>query len=121
MATIHWRRGISGLFSDPFDWSTTTVPTAGDDVGIDAAGTYTVTVSASRTIRSLRTVSTATLAVTAGTFTITNGTGTGANAGTISVANGAALAIGSTFDNSGRILLNGTSRNTISSSCPTSR
>jgi hypothetical protein len=112
MATIHWRTGISGAFTTAFDWSTNTVPTAGDDVAIDAAGTYTVTVSASRTIRSLRTVSTATLAVTGGTFTITNGTGTGANPGTISVTNGAALAIGGTFDNSGRILLNGSNRST---------
>jgi phospholipase/lecithinase/hemolysin len=112
MATIHWRTGISGAFTNALDWSTNTVPGAGDDVAIDATGTYTVTVSASRTIRTLKTVSTATLAVTGGTFTITNGTGAGANAGTIRVSNGANLAIGGTFDNSGKVQLNATSSNT---------
>ena len=108
MTTVHWRLGVSGSFNTAFDWSPIGVPTANDDVAISAAGTYTVTVSSNHTIRSLRTVKTATLAVTHGTFVITHGTGTGANAGTISVANGAALEIGGTFDNSGKITLNST-------------
>ena len=105
MPKIHWTHGIDGSFFTAADWSTHTVPGANDDVFIDATGTYTVTVSATHTIRTLETASTATLAITAGKFTITNGTGTGTNAGTISVGNGAALAIGGAFNNSGRVAL----------------
>ncbi len=108
MTTFHWRSGISGSFNTASDWNPVGVPTANDDVAIDAAGTYTVTASSNHTIRSLRTAKTATLAVAHGTLAITHGTGTGANAGTISVGNGAALEIGGTFDNSGRITLNST-------------
>ncbi len=75
MPTTHWKRGISGQFSDAADWSTNTVPNANDAVAIDARGTYTVTVGANATIRSLTTVNTATLAITAGhRLDITNGT-----------------------------------------------
>jgi hypothetical protein len=108
MTTFHWRSGISGSFNTAFDWNPVGVPTANDDVVIDEVGTYTVTVSSNHTIKSIRTVKTATLAVTHGTLAITHGTGTGANAGTISVGNGAALETGGAFDNSGRITLNST-------------
>ena len=66
----------------------------------------TVTSTANETISELNTISTATLAVADGTFTIANGTGAGIQAGTISVANGAALEIAGTFDNSGTLALN---------------
>ena len=69
---------------------------------------YTVTSTANETIAELNTVSTATLAIAGSTFTITNGTGAGVQAGTISVANGATLVITGTFDNSGTIALNST-------------
>jgi phospholipase/lecithinase/hemolysin len=108
MTTIHWRTGISGSFNDAFDWSPIGVPNANDDVVIGVPGTYTVTVSSSHTIRSLTTAKAATLAVTHGTLDISHGTGAGPNAGTISVANGAALEIAGTFDNTGKITLNST-------------
>ncbi len=108
MTTIHWRTGISGSFNNAFDWSPIGVPNANDDVVIGAPGAYIVTVSSSRTIRSLTTAKAATLAVTHGTLDITHGTGTGLNAGTISVGNGAALEIAGTFDNTGKITLNST-------------
>ncbi len=105
MPKIHWKQGSSGQFNTASNWSTNTVPGANDNVFIDATGTYTVTVSTNHTIRTLDMVSTATLAITGGKFTITNGTRTGTNAGTISVGVGAALAIGGAFNNSGRIEL----------------
>jgi hypothetical protein len=88
MPTTHWKRGISGQFGDAANWSTNTVPNANSDVAINARGTYTVTVGANATIRSLTTINTATLAITGGhRLDVTNGTtGTGASAGTISVA-----------------------------------
>ena len=66
----------------------------------------TVTSTANETISELNTITRATLAIAGGTFTITNGTGAGIQAGTISVANGAALEITGTFDNSGTLALN---------------
>jgi phospholipase/lecithinase/hemolysin len=118
MTTVFWKHGISGQFDTAADWSTNTVPTANDDVIIGIPGTYAVTVSTNHVIRSLRTVNTATLAVTGGRFAIAQGTGTGFNAGTISIGNGAALQIGTilrsnvTFRNSGKITLNSTGHST---------
>src|SRR5579872_6054201 len=110
MPTTHWKRGISGQFGDAANWSTNTVPNANSDVAINARGTYTVTVGANATIRSLTTINTATLAITGGhRLDVTNGTtGTGASAGTISVADTGALETGGTFDNTGKITLNST-------------
>ncbi len=112
MATIHWRFPINGLFETGRDWSTGTVPGANDNVAIDALGTYTVTVTASHTIRALSTVSTATLAIASGKLTITGGTGAATSAGTILVEDGAALEIGGTFRNKGRIDLDSTGHTT---------
>ncbi len=110
MTLIHWSRGISGLFTDAADWSTGTVPTAGDDVEIiaRALGPYTVTADGNHTIETLDTGPRVTLAVNSGLFSITDGTGTGASEGTISVADGAALEIGGLFRNTGTISLNST-------------
>ncbi len=110
MANISWKRGIIGQFSDAQDWSSNSVPTPNDNVAINARGTYTVTVSANETIRSLTTISTATLAITGGhRLTVTNGTtGAGASAGTISIADSGALETGGTFQNTGKINLNST-------------
>ncbi len=112
MANIHWRLGISGAFETARDWSTNTIPGANDNVAITAAGTYTVTVKASHTIKSLSTIGTATLAVTSGRLTITGGTGTGANAGAITIGNGAAVETGGTFKNTGKIEIGSTGRTT---------
>ncbi len=112
MTAIHWRFPISGLFSTARDWNPSLVPGALDNVFIDAIGTYTVASSTSHTVRTLATISTATLAVTGGTFTITAGTGAGANAGTIRISDAAVLAIGGTFKNTGKITLNSTGHKT---------
>jgi len=44
MATIQWASGVSGHWETAADWSGGTVPGAGDDVIIDAPGTYGVTI-----------------------------------------------------------------------------
>ncbi len=114
MPITHWKRGVDGQFGVAANWSTNTVPNANSDVAVDARGTYTVTVGANATIRSLTTINTATLAITSGhRLDNTNGTtGTGASAGTISVADAGALEIGGTFRNTGKIALNSTGRAT---------
>ena len=43
MAVISWKTGVSGNWSQPSNWSSNTVPGIGDDVTIDAVGSYTVT------------------------------------------------------------------------------
>jgi hypothetical protein len=110
MTLIYWSRGLSGLFTDAADWSTGTVPSAGDDAEIIARSRspYTVTVDGNHIIETLDTAGEVTLAVNSGTFFIIGGTGTGSNEGTISVADGAALEIGGLFRNTGTISLNST-------------
>src|ERR1700686_1794001 len=44
MAAINWKTGISGNWSQPSNWSSGTVPGGGDNVTINATGTYTVTI-----------------------------------------------------------------------------
>ena len=105
--TDDWTNAVSASWTTTADWSAG-VPTSSDLVVLNAAGTYTVMSTANETIAELNTVSTATLAISSGTFTITNGTGAGVQAGTISVANGATLEVTGTFDNSGTIALNST-------------
>ena len=50
MATISWKTAISDLFSNASDWSTGTVPGAGDDaiLGALTSVSYTVTATAKR-------------------------------------------------------------------------
>jgi hypothetical protein len=103
--TAYWQVG-NGDFNVGTDWSSLVPPTLGVDTRISAAGTYTVTSSADETTNSLVTGKGATLAINASTFTITNGTGTGANAGTIAVTDGATLQVGCTFKNTGTVQLN---------------
>ena len=91
-----WNKAVSANWSTTADWSAG-APTSVDLVALDATGTYTVTSSANETIAELNTVSTATLAIAGGTFTVTNGTGAGVQAGTISIASGATLDLDGTF------------------------
>jgi hypothetical protein len=43
MAAISWKTNISGNWSQASNWSNDTVPGIGDDVTIDAVGSYAVT------------------------------------------------------------------------------
>jgi hypothetical protein len=103
MATIHWRHGVNGDFAVAANWNPATVPGSADTAAIIAVGTYTVGSAVDETVNSLTTIKTATLAVTGGTFTATNGTGIGANAGTIAVGDGADLVLGGVINNAGKI------------------
>ncbi len=52
MAAIFWNPG-SGNWSVASNWSSNTVPNGNDDVTINAAGTYTVTVNGGEEANSL--------------------------------------------------------------------
>ena len=107
--TDHWLNAVTSAWSTTTDWSSPAgAPASVDLVVLDAVGTYTVTTSVNKTIAELNTISTATLAIGAGVFTITNGTGSGVQAGTIDVGSGATLEITGTFDNTGTIAPSGT-------------
>ncbi|MBA3811730.1 MAG: hypothetical protein H0X27_08855, partial [Caulobacteraceae bacterium] len=108
MTKIHWKTATSADFNTAVDWSTGTVPGAGDDAILDASGktAYTVTASTSETVASIQTASTATLSITGGTFSASTGTGSGGNAGTILVGNNTIFSVGGALANSGAINLN---------------
>ncbi len=103
MTTIHWIGGVSNSFNDAGNWSTDTVPGSADTAIIDLAGSYTVVSSVSNAIASLAVIATATLDITAGTFSVTSGTGTGGLAGTVIVGDNSILDLGGTIVNSGTI------------------
>ena len=141
MANIHWTTGVDGFFQNPLSWSSGSVPGAGDNGVIDAPGAYTVVcksgvlgllLGGTQTVGGIQTSSNATVQITADidvldllaggtTLRAINGTGGGANAGTIIVQDAvfivpvlnillggsATLEIGGTFNNTGTIVLNG--------------
>ncbi|MEP6967068.1 MAG: hypothetical protein ABI906_03215, partial [Pseudomonadota bacterium] len=109
MTQIHWLNQVSASFNTAADWSTGTVPGAGDNAFLDAAGStaYTVTASTSETVLSLQLADTATLAITFGTFTSAGFNGS-VNAGTITVSNGATFSTVGPVSNSGTIELGST-------------
>jgi hypothetical protein len=120
MAKVSWTNSGGGDFAIGTNWNTGTVPGSSNTANINAAGTgtYTVISSVNETVLAITTIPTATLDVTAGNFTALAGTGSGANAGNITVENGALLTVGGTVKNSAIISLKGTgflsfSRDTI--------
>jgi serralysin len=102
-AVATWAAGVSGDFATAANWTPAGVPGSGTDVQISPSGTYTVTSTANETVNSLTTPAGATLLISAGTFTISNGTHSGANAGTILVGAGASLVLNGAVANSGLI------------------
>ncbi len=108
MALFTWKTAENGNFDTDANWLSGQIPTAIDDVAIVAAGVYTVTSSANETINSLEMEASATLAVSAGTFAINNGSGTGGLAGTIAIGDAATLSLAGTVTNSGTIKLGST-------------
>ena len=113
MTTTTWINTAGGNFDTAANWSNGVPSSFNDTALITAKGTYTVTVSQADVVGTLQMAKGATLAiqptdsldVTAGT-----GTGKGALAGTINVANGAELDFGTdgdptTFNNTGAINL----------------
>jgi hypothetical protein len=112
MAIVHWINSAGGSWQTGSNWSSGSAPATTDDVIIDAAGTYTVTVTQAVTVNSLQTIATVTVDVTGTSLTLTAGTGTGANAGTIIDDNASTLYVGGTINNSGTIKENSTTSST---------
>jgi hypothetical protein len=106
----YWETPISDLF-DIAKWSGGSTPGANDIIALTIAGTYTVTSNTNHTVLGVTTGANATLSIGHdSTFTATEGTATGANAGTITILDGSTLQIGGIVDNTGLINLsaNGT-------------
>ncbi len=114
MAQIHWLTAVSAPFTTAADWTGGVVPGPGDDAILDATGgPYTVfSKAASQVVNSVQLTAGATLSVASNkTFTITNGTGSGANDGIIIVNQGATLFAGGTINNHHGIVLTGSGKN----------
>jgi hypothetical protein len=106
----YWETPISDLF-DTANWSGGATPAANDIIALTVAGTYTVTTNTDHTVLGVTTGTGATLSIGHDSiFTATEGTATGANAGTITILDGSTLQIGGVIDNTGLINLsaNGT-------------
>jgi hypothetical protein len=86
MATIRWANAVDGNFDTVADWSTGTVPGRDDPVILGALdlSPYTVTASASETVKSMHIAANATLSITGGSFTLR---GAVDNQGTIALDN----------------------------------
>jgi hypothetical protein len=110
MAKTNWKNSNGGDFAIGSNWSSG-VPGSSSTANINATGTYTVTSSANETVLAITTIPTATLdLITIGNpafFTALAGTGTGANAGTITVDGGSQFVVGGTVKNTGTISLVG--------------
>jgi hypothetical protein len=108
----YWETPISDLF-DTANWSGGSTPGANDIIALTIAGTYTVTSNTNHTVLGVTTGANATLSIGHdSTFTATEGTATGANAGTITILDGSALQIGGIVENTGLINLNGNTSET---------
>ncbi|MCB0291252.1 MAG: hypothetical protein KDH97_13445, partial [Calditrichaeota bacterium] len=73
---VYWNNAADGNWNDAGNWSTGNVPAAGDNVFIDLAGDYTVTLDVDITVLSLEVGAasgTQTLAAAGRTITLTNG------------------------------------------------
>jgi large repetitive protein len=92
--SFSWAKGVGGDWNTLSNWSPAGVPEAGDTALITKSGTYTVTSSQFNSVAVLNTQSAVTLAINAGRFDITGGTGAGKLAGKISVADAASLGLG---------------------------
>jgi hypothetical protein len=116
--TDSWNVGSSGDFAAGTNWkplskwSTGIAPGPAINAQITTSGIYTVTSSSDAYVSSLATAKGVTLAINSGTFTVSSGTGTGANAGTIVVGDGAVLKLGGTVKNIGAIDLDAVSDTT---------
>ena len=115
----HWLTAKNGNFNTKADLDTGRVPVFNtkhqDPAILDAAGgAYTVTVTTNEDVKSIQTATNATLSLTgAGTFLANQGTGLGANAGSILVGDGYTLETAGTFDNTGTVALNAAASNSF--------
>jgi hypothetical protein len=107
VSEISWLNATGGAFNVAADWLGGVPPSATDDAVLGPLSSpYTVTSSVDEDVNSIQLDPSATLSITSGDFTATMGTGTGANAGEISVGPTTSLTAGGDIDNSGLIQLN---------------
>src|SRR4051794_27921262 len=105
LSTAHWINSSGGNWNTPSNWSTGSVPTASNDVFIDAAGTYTVTLDVNPAFNTLTVGGGAT-----GTQTLDLGFGhdvTFTNAGTVTASGAVTFATGRLLG-TGPLTVNGT-------------
>ena len=114
MAQVHWNNGSGGNWFTGPDWTGNAgnPPGTGDDVVIDANGVYIVTLTSGATVSSLQMAAKETLSITSGTLVLTNGSGSGSDAGTIAIGNNTELDFGGTLNNTSTISLNSVGNNT---------
>ena len=100
MATIAWKTGTSGVWASAPNWAPAQVPGAADDVLINGAASYLVTV-AGVTVDSVALNDPSAALLTGGVFTV--GNALAINAGTLEIAAGTVIVIGR-LTNDGTIL-----------------
>jgi hypothetical protein len=104
LAAVSWDAGAGdGLWNSAANWSNDAVPTAADDVTIDLAGTYTVTLSG--TAASINSLS---LGGASGTQTLAVSTGVSLAAPSTISANGAFAQSSGTLGGAGDVTITGT-------------
>lgn len=115
----HWLTATDGVFSDASRWSNGKLPQLGEDATLDAkGGPYTVTVLESGGARSVQTAANATLSIQS-FFGTSEGTGAGANAGSIVIGSGGIWSVANylqnptVIKNTGSIRLNATTDNAL--------
>jgi hypothetical protein len=96
MAIVHWTNGNGGDWNTDTNWDTQQAPGSNDDVFIDAAGSYTVTVSSPGSANSLTIASGETVEIQSA-LTVVNGL---SNAGTVQIDDATTLSLGGSVTNS---------------------
>ncbi len=106
MSQIHWAKAVSGDFSTLVDWTGAVVPRGWDDAIVDASGSpYVVSLDTGEAVNSLQTGADATVARSSHFSGAFRGTGSGANAGSISISS-TRFIVGDKLDNIGTIKIN---------------
>lgn len=103
---IKWNAAVSDGFENNARWAGGVVPSPDDTAALTAPGASYAVTTTDDNVKALITAKNATLDVL-DNFIMTSGTGAGANAGTITIENGGALAIAGIVNNSGSIKLQG--------------
>jgi T5SS/PEP-CTERM-associated repeat protein len=104
MASISWKTGTSGIWTNASNWSPSIVPGAGDDALIGASGTYVVTIP-SVTVNSITLTDRSATLSSGSALTINNALNIAA--GTLDIATGSVNVLGG-ITNAGTVIDNGT-------------
>ncbi len=108
-AACTWTGATNTAWTTGTNWSCAHAPTSSDDVVITSSGTNNPTISTSTTILSLS-VSTKTLTITGGTFTVLGNVTINS---TITMSGGSTLNVGGNLTNNGSLSADGSNGNTV--------